>query len=139
MGYCKRIFWGRMGGTRIGAGGPRTGWVARGSELGPLGPDGWHADRSWGPADWIGGTRIGAGGPRTLVARGSELPAVRHERQSAEARQRRRESGGAQHRERRGPTQRSRRSLFVKASRSKMKAVSECVNSLVPVIFWLSP
>ena len=43
--------------------------MARGSELGARGPDGWHADQSWGPADlsWpadrVGGlrdTRIGA-------------------------------------------------------------------------------
>ena len=51
-----------MGGMRIGAGGSRTGWVARGSELGDHGPDGWYADQSWGITDRMGGTRIDAGG-----------------------------------------------------------------------------
>ena len=57
----------RMGGT---PGGPRTGLVARGSELGVRRPDGWHLQHwsgiggscagpdSWGLADRTGGLRM---------------------------------------------------------------------------------
>ena len=42
----------RIGGTRIGAGGSQDGsQVTRGSELAVCGP---HADRGWGPVDWMG-------------------------------------------------------------------------------------
>ena len=57
--------------TRIGAGGPRIGWVvARGSELGPdqwrtgwvAQARAWHPNRSWGTARVArGGTPIGVG------------------------------------------------------------------------------
>ena len=48
----------------------RAGWVARGSELGARGPDGWHADQSWGPRSGGCGMRIRAG---SLCGRRSEL------------------------------------------------------------------
>ena len=64
-----------MGGTRIGAEGPAD----------------WMGDWSWGlsgrmggtepgACGLVGGTRIGAESPWILMARGSELPAVRYER-----------------------------------------------------------
>ena len=63
----------RIGGTRIGAGGPRNrSWGLAG--LGAWGPrpDGWHADRSWGPATLDGwhGSELAVPGSG-WVARGS--------------------------------------------------------------------
>ena len=50
----------------------RAGWVARESELGARGPDGWHADRSRGPATLM---RVTGAGPDR--ARGLEVGPAR--------------------------------------------------------------